>query len=100
MFIDEIKKEALQQLKESSQDDFQIVTNDDNDAILIYENKEFRYIYEGKRTLVKWLKGKAFHFYIGGGSVFNQLYLFVRNCIEQGLDYKSELNKMKILKDL
>jgi len=100
MFKDEIKKEALKQLKKASQNDFQIAVNDGNDVILIYENQEFRYIYEGKRTLVKWLIGKATHFYISGGSVFSQLYLFIKNCVEQKLDYKAELNKMKAIKDL
>ncbi len=100
MFKNEIKREALKQLKESKPDSFQIVVNDNNDVVLIYENQEFRYVYEGKRTLVKWLKGKATHFYIGGGSIFNQLYLFVKNCIEQNLDYRAELNKMKGIKDL
>jgi len=100
MFKDEIKREASKQLKKASQDDIQITVNQNNDVILIYENQEFRYIYTGNKTLVKWLKGKATHFYIGGGSVFNQLYLFIKNCVEQNLDYKVELNKMKAIKDL
>jgi len=100
MFKDEIKREALKQLKESNLDSFQIVVNDNGDVVLVHENQEFRYIYEGKRTLVKWLKGKATHFYIGGGSIFSQLYMFIKNCIEQELDYRLELTKMKAIKDL
>jgi len=100
MVLKFLKKEASKQLKVANPNLFQIVVNQDNNIVLIYENKNFRYIFDGRRTLVKWLKGKATYFYISGGSIFGQLYLFIKNCVDQGLDYKEELNKMKAIKEL
>ena len=94
MFKEEIKRKAKELLNEANEDDFQVVINNDDEITIIYENQKFRYMYCGSKTLVKWLKGKSYHFYISG-SKFNQLFLFIKNCIEQKLDPFEQLNKMK-----
>ena len=92
MFKNEIKREMKNQLNSLSQSDFKIVyLNEAETLVLIGETEEFRFIYEGKKVLTKWKKGKALFEEISSNGMLRDLYKVGLNCIANGLDIEEHL---------
>lgn len=92
MFKDEIKREMKKHLNALSQNDFEpLYLEEAETLVLIGETDEFRFIYDGRKVLTKWLKGKSYFENISANNILRDLHKVGMNCIENGLDIKEQL---------